>query len=206
MSKLLNSKLPHHPIVPYSLVNPSIRPATYKANDFVAIKYADFARIAVSWRHLPCLGRFCDLRKIVRMELYTIRIGLRKLGCFGLREARPRLRGNGHWIVVLRSDAIVKLVVEEVGWVHMRFWDMRTRGERFKHTSGRPAGPSHRHMGEENKGRGRMSMKEDGAHHRMQLARSSSGFALPPMLLPLQQLRVGCCRSCLPDFHENSGN
>ena len=42
-----------------------------------------------------------------------------------------------------------------------------------------------------------MLMKEYGAHHRMQLARSFSGFALLPMLLPLQQLRVGCCRSYL---------
>ena len=50
-----------------------------------------------------------------------------------------------------------------------------------------------------------MSVKEYGAHHRMQLARSSSGSALLPTLSPLQQLRVGCCRSCLPNFYENSG-
>ena len=73
-----------------------------------------------------------------------------------------------------------------------------------KHTWGRPAGPSYGHVGEENKRRQRMSMKKHGAHHRMQLARSFSGFALLLMLLPLQQLKVGCYRSCLPEFDEKS--
>ena len=58
--------------------------------------------------------QFSENRKKKNLQQYTIRIEVRKLGCVGLR--RVRLRGFGQGIIVLRSDAIVKMVAEEAGW------------------------------------------------------------------------------------------